>query len=92
MTPEERELLERAVELGEENQKVLKSIKRSMTVSRVIRILYWVVIIGASVGLFYFFQPYIDKTVSFYGGLSDGVGDVNSFLDSFNNSATSATQ
>lgn len=60
MTPEERSLLERTHEIVEENNKMLRSIKRSGRISMILRILYWAVIVGVSVGAFYFIQPYID--------------------------------
>ncbi len=60
MTPEERSLLERTHELAEDNNKMLRSIKRSGRISMILRILYWAVIVGVSVGAFYFIQPYID--------------------------------
>jgi hypothetical protein len=60
MTPEERSLLERTHALAEENNKMLRSIKRSGRIAVILRALYWLIIIGISVGAFYFIQPYID--------------------------------
>lgn len=60
MNPEERSLLERTHEMVEENNKILRSLRRSRRIGIIMTTLYWVVIIGISVGAFYFLQPYID--------------------------------
>lgn len=65
------------VELTEENNKLLKKMHRAHLVDRTIRLLYWVVIIGASVGAFYVLQPYLDELKSIYGdfqGVTEQVG------------------
>lgn len=71
MSPEEKELLKRSVELGEENNNILRSLQRSMRLARIMSILYWVFIIGSAVGAFYLIQPYIEDLMSVYGGAGD---------------------
>jgi len=84
MNPEEKELLERSVELGEENNKMLHSMRRSMRLARIMSILYWVVIVGSAVGAYYLIQPYIDMITGVYGGAVDtvdvGVSGMGGFL------------
>jgi uncharacterized membrane protein len=70
MSPEERELLDRSVALTEENNKMLHGMKRSMFWSRVMSVIYWLFIIGISIGAFYFMQPYIDQITKLYGQAS----------------------
>ena len=82
MSPEERELLKRSVELGEENNTILRSMRRSMRLARIMSILYWVVIIGSAVGAFYLIQPYINAITGAYGGVRDTVGGSASGLQS----------
>ncbi|MDP3962529.1 MAG: hypothetical protein Q8Q03_01535 [bacterium] len=60
MTPEERSLLERTHQLAEENNEILRSIKRRNRLGTALRVFYWAVIIGISFGAFYFIQPYLD--------------------------------
>jgi len=74
MTPEEKDLLKRVAELSEENNDMLRSMRRSMRLARFMSILYWVVIIGSAIGAYYFIQPYIDFFGSAYGGAKDSVG------------------
>jgi hypothetical protein len=59
MTPEEKSLLERTHKLAEENNEILRGIRRSNRISAVFRVIYWIIIIGIGVGTFYFLQPYL---------------------------------
>jgi hypothetical protein len=68
MEPEEKELLKKGVELAEENNKILHSIKRSLRISNIVRFIYWTFIIGSAVGAYYFVQPYFEEIYSIYGG------------------------
>jgi len=85
MTPEEKELLQRSVDLSEENNKMLHSIRRYMRISRIMSILYWVVIIGSAIGAFYLIQPYIEFFTGSYGdvrnSMSGGIGSMGGILD-----------
>ena len=76
MEPEEREMLKKTLELAQENNKMLHSIRRGMFWGRVIRVVYWVVIIDAAVGAYYYIAPYLDSAVGAYGNLK---GDLKSF-------------
>jgi len=80
MSPEERHLLEETFKLTKENNKAIKSIKRRLAVGSVMRIVYWIVVLGAGVGIFYFLQPQLDNLTKIYGGFSDNVQSINSIL------------
>ncbi len=67
MTPEERSLLERTYKLTEENNEILRKIRRGNRWSMAIKATYWIVIIGLSIGAFYFVQPYIEFMTSTLG-------------------------
>ncbi len=66
MSPEEKSLLERTYKMTEENNIILKSIRRSARVGTVMRILYWIVILGLSYGAYYFIQPYLQNVMGMY--------------------------
>lgn len=83
MTPEERELLQRSVKLGEENNKMLRSLHRSMRISRIMSIIYWVFIIGSAVGAFYLIQPYIDSITSSYGEARDNLNGASDIIKTY---------
>ena len=59
MTPEEHMKLDRSLALAEENNAILRGMRRTQRITAIMHILYWVIIIGVSVGAFYFIQPYL---------------------------------
>ncbi len=89
MSPEEKELLKRAVVLGEENNDILRSMRRSMRLARFMSILYWVFIIGSAIGAYYLIQPYVDSLTGAYGGAKSTLGSasdsVSGILDTIKN-------
>jgi len=76
MQPDEKEMLKKTLELSQENNKLLHTIRRSMFWGRVVRIVYWVIIIGAAIGVYYYIAPYIDSAVGAYGDIK---GDLKTF-------------
>lgn len=72
MTPEEKSLLERTYKLAEDNNSILKSMRRAQRFSLIFRALYWFVIIGASIGLFYFVQPYFEQVMDMFNVFKGG--------------------
>ncbi len=78
MTPEEHELLRRSIALSEENNDILRSIQRSIRLSRFMSVLYWLVIIGVSVGAWYFIQPYLSQVESVYNKAQGQLNSVSS--------------
>ena len=71
MTPEEKSLLERTYKLTEENNKILHGLRRSVRWYSAYKVIYWVFIIGLSVGAFYVFQPYLNTLLSYMPALKD---------------------
>ena len=69
-------MLKKTLELAQDNNKMLHSIRRGMFWGKVVRVIYWVVIIGAAVGVYYYINPYIDSAISAYGNVK---GDLKSF-------------
>lgn len=89
MTPEEKSLLERTAALADENNRILRSMQRTQRVTTVMHVLYWVVIIGFSVGAFYFFQPYLTFLTGLASPTSSGQQG-SSTLDTLMNSLKQA--
>jgi hypothetical protein len=69
MQPEEREMLKKTLELAQENNKMLYAIRRSMFWGRIMKVVYWIIIIGAAIGVYYYITPYIDNAVGAYGNV-----------------------
>jgi hypothetical protein len=59
MNPEDRELLERVMRLTEQNNQILRKMRRSMLWGTIATVLYWLVILGVVAGAYYFIQPYL---------------------------------
>jgi len=49
------------LELSRENNKMLRALRRSQRVSSILTVLYWAVILGSIFGVYYYFQPTIQK-------------------------------
>lgn len=69
MTPEERQLLIQTSRLVEENNQLLRKMRRAALWGRVSSIAYWIIIIGLSVGAYVYIQPYISQLQKAYSGL-----------------------
>lgn len=83
MDPESKKLLEETYSLAEENNRMLRSMKRSIMWSHIMSILYWVLIIGVSIGAFYFIQPYLDQAMDAYKNVRGNLEGVGSLLEKF---------
>jgi hypothetical protein len=64
MTPEEKSLLERTHALAEENNVLLRKMRRAGRWSTVFKVIYWVIIIGVGLGAYYALQPYLMSAVN----------------------------
>jgi len=83
--PESKKLLEETFVLTQENNSMLRSMKRSMRWARIMRIIYWVIIVGVSVGAYYFIQPYINQLLGVYSGAKSNFDNVGSVLKNLTN-------
>lgn len=81
MTDEEKFLLERTAKMVEENNTILRRMRRANRFGIAFRIFYWVVIIGASVGALYFLQPYIDSTRDMIESAKSTISGVNTTVN-----------
>ena len=76
MSSEEKSLLERTYKMTEENNEILKSIRRNTRIGTAMRIFYWIVILGLSFGAYYFIQPYLETMTGLYNNVSGNVDSV----------------
>lgn len=63
MNPEEKQMLEETLELSQENNNMLKHIRRSQKMAAVMRIFYWVLVLVISYGAYTFAEPYVNQMV-----------------------------
>jgi hypothetical protein len=80
MDSEDRQKLNRALELSEENNKLIKKLVRAMRWGRLVRAIYWIILIAISVGSLYVIKPYLDQLKSIYGTIGDTTTKINSIL------------
>ena len=80
MEPESKAKLDEVYKLVKENNEILKYMRKSQRLSQIMRIIYWLVILGTAFGAYYFIQPYIDQVKDLYGGASESVSGFKSLF------------
>ncbi|MFA6445853.1 MAG: hypothetical protein WCW14_01205, partial [Candidatus Paceibacterota bacterium] len=78
VTPEERSMLEEAVELSRDNNKMLRSIRSASRWARAWRIFYWTVIVVVTLGSYYYIQPYLTQLQNVYSGFQSDISQIKS--------------
>lgn len=81
MTPEERELLTKSIKISEENNRMLRGMRRSARLSSFLRLIYWLIIIGAVLWSYYIIQPYLEIGIKAYNDMQKGVQSVTNVAD-----------
>ncbi len=59
-----KNILRENLEISKESLKILKGIRRSGRIAAFLKIIYWLVIIGALAGTYYLIQPYIQNALN----------------------------
>ena len=91
MPPYEKSLLEETAKLTKENNKILRKMQRAARWARFFGLLKWVVIIGLTIGAYYYLEPYLQTILSMYsqiGGDTEklqglDIGKLQELLKSF---------
>ena len=76
-------LLRETKDIVEENNKILKSIRRSNRISGFFRFVYWIVIIALTIGAVAYIQPYLDSTMKLYNQLEETNNKISNTQNSF---------
>jgi len=71
--------------LTEENNKILKSIRRHGRLATFMRLVYWIVIIGIGIGSYYYIQPFVDPLISSYKNIQEAQGRFGNIPKSLEN-------
>ncbi|MEI8338044.1 MAG: hypothetical protein WCF92_02755 [bacterium] len=66
MDDEIENLLRETRDLAEENNKILKGIRRSNRWGAFIKVFYWIIFIALTIGAFAYIQPYLDSMLKLY--------------------------
>lgn len=83
MEPEDKRMLKRILDLTEDNHKMLKKLHHALWWQRFSSFLYWVVVIGASIGLYYYLQPLFESVSKIYESVTGQDVSINGLFDSF---------
>lgn len=86
MTPEERELLTRSIKLSEENNKMLRGLRRRARISSFLRTIYWLIIIGTVVASYYAIKPYVAPMLKVFNSTKTNVDMVKDTLTKISSS------
>jgi hypothetical protein len=77
MNPDTKQLLEENVKLSKENNELLLKLYNIQKWAQITRVVYWFVIIGISVGAFYFIKPFLGNLTNLYTGGVSGINNVS---------------
>lgn len=72
-----RKALSRIREIAEENNRILHKMRRGIIWGRIFTVFYWLVIIGATIGAYYFIQPVIQPFVDTARELIPGLQQID---------------
>jgi hypothetical protein len=78
MTPEEKDMLRRSLELGEQNNKILRGMLSKARWGMFFRIFYWCVIIAFALSAYYYVKPYIEVMQNTYQSISSDINNIKS--------------
>lgn len=76
MDPELKELLRRNLTISEETNNLLKKMHSAQKWGRFFRLFYWLVIIGLSLGAYYYLQGPLEQLLGTYKSLLGGVENI----------------
>jgi len=66
-----QKMVAETMELSKDNNRILHAIQRRDRLTMVMRLVYWLFILGIAAGAYYYVQPYIDQLMNAYTGLVD---------------------
>ncbi len=78
-----QEKLDELYELSQENNEILRSLLRREKFATYMRLIYWLIIIGAVFGLYYYVEPVINYVSNNSSGLRDFLDAINSKTSNF---------
>jgi hypothetical protein len=87
MDEEVKKMIEESLTLNRESNAILKGIRRAQRRAEIMKVIYWIIILGITFGAYYFIQPYIESLMGYYstiagiGSGGDASGGVGSMSD-----------
>lgn len=75
-----KELVRENIAIAKDNNKMLHGLRRGAWMSRLMRVLWIVLIVGASLYSYVYFQPYIDQILGLYNNIQELQQKAGSFI------------
>jgi hypothetical protein len=88
MDEKDKIILKEIQQMTEENNKILKKMNRKAFWASISSLMYWVVIIGASLGAYYYLEPYVDKFKETYQTVKAELSQVQNVTKTLGNITT----
>lgn len=88
MDPETKKLLEENLTLTRETNNLIKKIVSAQRWGRAFHLIYWIIIIGGSVGVYYFLQPVLGSVLGNYDALMNSVDKIQKTTQSLPDSSS----
>ena len=91
MDPESKKLLKETFSLAQKNNKMLHKVRRVQKWATLWHTLKFLIIIGITLGLFYYIEPYLNKILDLYNSISNteqklnNIGSVSDILKNIGN-------
>ena len=85
MDPEIKRRLDSISDTLRENNQILHKMYRKAKMATVLRLFYWLAIIGFSFGAYYLVEPYVNQVMSVYSGFQTDLGAIQKWKDSIVN-------
>jgi len=76
MEEELKELMQKNLEVSEETLRILKKINRARVFGSIFSLIKWVIIIGISVGAYYYIEPVLKDILNNLQGMLEAVQNI----------------
>jgi len=75
-TSDLKNLIRENIRIAEDNNRLLRKIVSANRWARIFKVLYWIIIIGSMVGIYYYIQPILMDLLDAYEGLISGMQNI----------------
>lgn len=76
MDPQEKSLLEQNLAVSKETNELIKKMVSAARWGRAFRVIYWALIIGGSIGVYYWMQPILGTVLGNYDSIMKSLDSV----------------
>jgi hypothetical protein len=81
MIEENNALIQKNIELTQQNQKKINKIHSHIRRTMIGKIIYWIIIIGVTVGAVYLSKPYINNAIEQYDSIKKNVEQTSNVIN-----------